>query len=153
MDGKGGFVGGSVGTVGVLQRRERIRVGAVGDTVSGGRVDVTVRVRAAPWVPVDEVRLVVNGRLTRLEALPQSTSVERTTRTWRLDLDADAWIIAEAGWPITDERDRSPSVEGIYGLVAPGYVPIGFTNPVWVDADGDGTWTPPMAPGNRAPEG
>ena len=58
---------------------------------------------------------------------------------------ADSWVVAEAGWPLEDDATTSPVVEGLYGLVAPGYVPIGFTNPVRIDADGDGEWRPPAS--------
>ena len=33
----------------------------------------------------------------------------------------------------------------LYRLLAPGYQPFAFTNPIFVDADGDGEWTPRSA--------
>lgn len=41
-----------------------------------------------------------------------------------------------------EQRGDDLVLLGPYAWVAPGYVPVGFTNPVWLDADGDGVWTP-----------
>ncbi len=117
--------------------------GTVGDTVVGHALTVHATVRAAPWVPVNELRLIVNGEVVESEALPAGRDVARAERTWTVTADRDSWLLVEAGWPLSDASTRSPRVGGRYGEVAPGYVPIGFTNPVWVDADGDGAWAPP----------
>ena len=112
-----------------------------GGTVTGGVHEVVARVRAAPWVPVRELRLVVDGEVVELTDL-DDTGVQRGELVVQVALDGDGWILAEAGWPLTDDRPTSPEVGGLYGDVAPGYVPIGFTNPVLVDADDDGAWEP-----------
>jgi hypothetical protein len=31
--------------------------------------------------------------------------------------------------------------EGIYTAIVPGSAPLAFTNPIFVDGDGDGSWT------------
>lgn len=116
--------------------------GGVGDTVVGRTLTVTATVQAAPWVPVPEVRLVVDGKVVEKEALPATREVLRGQRTWTLTVDRDAWLLVEAGWPLEDKSPTAPDVVGLYADIAPGYVPIGFTNPVWIDADGDGEWTP-----------
>ena len=33
--------------------------------------------------------------------------------------------------------------EGIYAAILPGFTPLAFSNPIFVDADRDGRWTPP----------
>ncbi len=112
--------------------------------VADGRVRARVRVRAAPWVPVHELRLVQDGRVVHRVDLgglarddgPAFEHVELV----ELELAADAWLLAEAGWPL--EKEQAP-VGGTYGQVYPGYVPFSFTNPVRVDADADGRWDPP----------
>jgi len=113
-----------------------------GSTVEGRGLRATVRVRASGWVPVPEVRLVVDGDVVVREPLGKradGTVLDRTY-TWDVPLDADGWVLAEAG--ISERGDPPGRVPGRYGLAAPGYAPIGFTNPVWVDVDGDG-WVPP----------
>ena len=88
---------------------------------------------AAPWVPVEELRLVVDGHIVARGPADEPLSWDRAG-------DEDYWILAEAGWP---PELALPADFGDYSVVAPGYVPIGFTSPVFVDADGDGTWTAP----------
>lgn len=122
--------------------------GRPGDLVpaTGGRVQVEVEVRAAPWVPVHEVRLVVNGEVARREALadplPADGAVDRAVLSWTIDVERDSWILAEAGWPIDDPTAATAGRLGPYAEVVPGYVPLAFTNPVRADADGDEAWTP-----------
>ena len=105
----------------------------LGDRFLGRSGDLQVKVRAAPWVPVDEVRVFINGDLHVRLALPEN-------RTLRLPLrfDADAFL--------TVEVEGSAVSGSLYADVAPGYTPFAFTNPIFVDADGDGVWTPPGLP-------
>ena len=60
-------------------------------------------------------------------------------QTWTVNLPHDGWMLIEAGWPIEDEK---PAVDGDYAALFPGHVPMAFTNPVRIDADGDGRWRP-----------
>ena len=67
---------------------------------------------------------------------------------WREEVEiqlepGDHYVLLEAGFPIfedapSDYRERL----GDYAWIAPYYVPVGWTNPVRVDGDGDGAWTP-----------
>jgi hypothetical protein len=96
---------------------------AVVDPATGGRFDygltpfrftagmqLDVRVTAAPWVPVEEVRVIVNGRETRVNATPLPApadpfGTDGTVRyQGRVDLgpllppgNKDAWVVVEAG--------------------------------------------------------
>lgn len=114
-----------------------------GDTAVGAR-EAVVRVQAASWVPVAEVRLVVNGEVVEVEQLDDRVEGEPLDRTlrWPLEPGADAWVLAEAGWPVDGAVGPEALPGGHYGRLLPGYVPLGFTNPVWVDVAGDG-WVAP----------
>ncbi|MCB9662951.1 MAG: PHP domain-containing protein [Alphaproteobacteria bacterium] len=118
-----------------------------GGAVRGASVTAEITVRAAPWVPVAEVRLVVDGEVVHREALDAQAGpgAARWTLEVPVTLAADAWVLAEAGVPPDDPggADAVKRPAGDYAVVAPGYVPLAFTNPVRVDADGDGAWTPP----------
>ncbi len=83
----------------------------------------------------------MNGNVVERVELPggEGRPVRRFERTFSLEVDKDAFVTAEAGWPLEDDE---PAVGGTYALVAPGYVPL-FTNPIRIDADGDGEWTAP----------
>jgi hypothetical protein len=131
--------GRSFGTNGPLILRFQVGGGESGGMVRAreGRVVVDYEVTSAPWVPLDEVRVLVNGEVVR--ALP------RRSGRFDISLRRDAFVTLEAGVPERMDpalwRARNP---GLYrDALAPGFVPTAFANPVYVDADGDGHWTPP----------
>lgn len=134
---RGGRVAVSTGPIVELVVRDAATTAGPGDTfvAAGGWADVEIRVRAAPWVPVREVRLVHDGAIVHRAPIPGGGGgIERARVMLRRPVEADGWLVAEAGWPIDDDRETSPTVPGIYGRVAPGHVPLGFTNPVWLEA-------------------
>ncbi len=87
-----------------------------------GKVRARVVVRAAPWVDVTGVDFVVNGEVVEHVALPGPITVERD-----LAVSRDSWVVAIA-------RGDKP-LPVLFGIRA---LPLGFTNPIWIDADGDG---------------
>ena len=114
----------------------------------GATVKARIRVEAVDWVPVSEVRLVHNGRVVfQAEANEVGTAGHQE---WVVPvyLGQDGWLLAEAGWPLDSEQRPT---EGVYAKVAPGHVPIGFTNPVFLDADADGVWQPIEGPEDPRP--
>ncbi|MCO4747873.1 MAG: CehA/McbA family metallohydrolase [Proteobacteria bacterium] len=117
-----------------------------GDTLTDtGSVSVQVRVQAASWVPVSEARLISRSQAVWTHAID---ATERGADgsldvTYTVDVDLgseDGWLVAEAGYPLASE----PSLEelGLYADLAPGYVPLGFTNAIRIDADGKPGWSP-----------
>lgn len=103
----------------------------IGGTFAGSSGILSVSVDAAPWIEVSRLELVVNG------AVRQSMSVVAGDR---LDL------------PLSFVKDSFVVVE-VYGEAGEDYLavypklrPYAFINPIYVDADGDGTWTPPGLP-------
>jgi hypothetical protein len=123
-----------------------VRVGDAGpgDLVTSAAPVAMITVRAASWVPVDELRMVVDGEVVRAEPVPDvrdARGVLDYAVAWPVPLDEDGWVLVEAGIPIDDRPGtRVVPRPGLYGLVAPEYLPIAFTNPVRVDVDGDGAW-------------
>ena len=53
-----------------------------------------------------------------------------------LSFEADAFV--------TIEVEGEPDAR--YSALAPGFAPLAFSNPIFVDADGDGAWTAPGLP-------
>jgi hypothetical protein len=126
----------------------------VGETLTpaGAGLTLHVRVQASPWVPVDEVRVLVNGEVPaglafdtttnpKLKAAPKKAwsrskkSVERFDASIPLDLGgSDAFVIVEAGVKLDPLPDADPFGE----LLVPGYRSIAFANPIFVDFAGDG---------------
>jgi hypothetical protein len=120
----------------------------IGDTIDpAAGVTAHVHVQAPNWVPVAEVRLVVDGDVVETRTL---TKADRSadgsldlSDAWPVTVTgADQWVVAEAGWPLDHGYPDDPTVLGTYALVVPGYLPMGFTNPVFIDGDGDGMWGP-----------
>jgi hypothetical protein len=114
----------------------------------GSTVKARIWVEAVDWVPVSEVRLVHNGRVVFQAEATEVADVGHQEWVVPIYLERDGWLLAEAGWPL--DSDQRP-IGGVYAKVAPGHVPIGFTNPVFLDADGDGAWTAIEGPEDPRP--
>lgn len=121
----------------------------VGDlaAVREKEIRVTVRVQAPSWIRADRVALFANGIEIRAVQVPLSDRAgEKVKVTWAIPRPThDLYLIAIAS---------GPGVTAAYWPVTPPYQPtspvwvprmIGSTNPIWVDADGDGAYTAPRA--------
>ena len=104
-----------------------------GQRYAGAQGDLRVSVRTAPWVPADELRIFVNGELHSRHSL-----AEEREFSIPLQFQVDSFVTVEA------QGDALP--DSIYAQVAPGYTPFAFTNPLFIDADSDGSWTAPGLP-------
>jgi hypothetical protein len=114
---------------------------------TGDKVVVKIRVEAAPWIPVEEIRIYQNCDLIETRAVQSSKvlgKVNRFNRAIPLEgIDADSFITVEASVRIDSDGDPiTPGLLGTVQTIEPGVVPLGFTNPVFVDRDGNG-YTPP----------
>ncbi|MGB0639638.1 MAG: CehA/McbA family metallohydrolase, partial [Myxococcota bacterium] len=132
----------STGPLVEMNVRSGSHVYAPGEQIVPGAsaTEVTVSVKAVPWVPVDEVRVIVNGEVVFRADIDDAQTISRGTWTIPLTLTKDSWVIAEAGWPLG--RATRPEAN-TYSRVAFGHVPVGFTNPVWLDVDNNGVWDVP----------
>ena len=100
----------------------------LGETHSGKSGTLRVDVRSAPWVDVDEVLVYVNGRRTVAKRIASDGRLE-----FPLTFEEDSFVTVEVrGEPSND-----------YRLLLSKYIPFAFTNPIWIDADDDGTWASP----------
>ena len=142
-----------VGTSGPFIRFEVKDDGGVfhglGETVvaTGNKVGLKIRVEAAPWIPIEEVRIFRNGTLILTEPI-QSTKILGKVLRYNKNLnvegiDADSYFTVEAGVKIDGNGNPlSPALLETVNAVASGVVPLGFTNPIFVDRDGGG-YVPP----------
>ena len=107
-----------------------------------GKVSVAVTVRRAPWVSVDEVRLIINGeRKVILPVEGRNAEREEFTLKEKVTLEGDAYIVVEVIgdkglFPVMQRESRS-------GLQDHATLPSALTNPVFVDVDGNGLFDPP----------
>jgi len=118
-----------------------------GDTFTSktGEVNVSVKVLSAPWIAVDEVRLIVNGE--RQIIFPVKTPKEIIQKfsqpSLRWTLTEDSYIIVEvlgkeSLYPVLQRSSWS-------GFSTNATLPYALTNPVFVDVDGNGKFDPPLS--------
>jgi hypothetical protein len=133
-----------------------------------------VQVRAAPWIPVQEIRVFVNGALAKrwsvwdeFKAVDHFGTQFKTVDSPSIEIGQlmggarDAWIVVEAGHaqetpadmdgdglPDLSDSDAPNENDGTFDLeaIAPGVVPLAFTNPFIVDLDGNGWSAPGLKP-------
>ncbi len=118
-----------VGTTGPILDA-KVGDAGIGALHHGRDTSIRVDVHAAAWVPVATVRAYVNGRLAHETEASQGMTV------WFPHVfDRDAFVTIEV----------EGSADATYAARLPGFTPFAFTNPIFVDADGDGRWTPPEA--------
>jgi len=118
--------------------------GDIGDQVipkTAGQVTIAVRVDAPAWIQVDKLRIYVNGALVK--TIPVAPGQRPLFNgSFVQPISADSWVVAFA----TGTQPLPPDVVGEYSHFN-GYEmkPWAITNPVFVDANGDGQWSPPPA--------
>ena len=106
----------------------RLGDSGMGDRFTGNDGTLRIRIEAAPWIPLRELRIAVNGHDAVVLPIQGPGTSEVPLR-----FDADAFVTVEISGP----------AQGDYAEVLPGFDPLAFTNPIFVDADADGEWTPP----------
>ena len=112
-------------------------------TVKNGKVDIWLKVESAPWVSVDEVRLIVNGK--RKIIFPVEVSKDSVLKVFEqisLLLEKDSYLVAEvlgkkSLFPVHQARAR-------HGLRENATLSYALTNPIFIDVDGNGKFDPPL---------
>jgi hypothetical protein len=124
-------------------------VGLGGTAVAtGGNVVVKIRVEAAPWIPVEEVRIYRNCELIDTRAVQSSKVLGKVLRFNKAiplsGIDDDSYFHVEAGIRIdaTGDPISPPQLLKTVQTIEPGVEPFAFTNPIFVDRDGNG-YVPP----------
>jgi hypothetical protein len=106
---------------------------------------VAVTVQGPGWTAVDRVELYANGDLLREESFaPIYKPGVKKRLDWKIPKPAhDIYLLAIASGPgVTAPFWRIPKP---YQPTSTAWNPrvIGATNPIWIDCDGDGKFTPP----------
>ncbi len=109
-------------------------------TATDRAVVLHINVEAAPWIPVDSVEVVGNGEVVQRFPVEEGTGQVRFKTDMVVEPDRDTWYMviatSDRSWPSPFSRYRSFS----------------FTNPIFVDVDGNGVFDamhshPSPAPG------
>jgi hypothetical protein len=122
-----------------------VRAGSAGPgdmaRAEGGRLGVELEVRAPPWIGIEHADFLLDGK-PALHVL--ASGAERATKSSRgvrlrfrgtLPIAADGFVVVVVRGTTTLDRT----------LPGTTVVPVAFTNPIFVDGDGDGRWSPPLA--------
>ena len=114
----------------------------IGDDVkpkTAGQVTIAITVDAPSWMQVDKVRLYVNGELRRDLSIPANQRPVFVGSFVEL-LTTDAWVVVEASGQKALPADVVGEVLASSGSPMR---PYALTNPVFVDTDGNGIFSPP----------
>lgn len=107
----------------------------VGSVITDLDRSVTLRIQlqSAPWAPVDILEVIRNGEVLKSYSVssPQEGEPWRFDRELVVDCQQDSWYLIIA----TSERAWEKPFEN--------YRSFSFTNPVFVDVDGNGYFDPP----------
>jgi hypothetical protein len=108
----------------------------------GDSVRVSIEVLGPSWTRADRLELYANGALIREAAIDPSPDAHKARITWTLPRPPhDQHLVAVA---------TGPGVTAPYWAIARPYQPtsrswtprvLGVTNPIYLDGDGDGTWS------------
>jgi hypothetical protein len=119
-------------------------VAGIGQTITAttGPVQLHVRVQAPCWIPVGDLRVYANGTLYLTQDInTPCTSALRYDGTFTLTPAVDTAYVVE-----TEERlprDTSTFYKQVSTYLYQGMTFLAFTNPLFVDVDGNGRWDPP----------
>lgn len=101
----------------------------IGDTFSGRRAELHIRLRSAPWVDVDTLTVWVNGRVYR-----QLRCAANDHKVVEIFVEKDAWVVVEV----------KGAAGEVYRSLYPDLHPLALSNPIYLDADADGKWRAPL---------
>jgi hypothetical protein len=149
------------------------RAPSLGSFAAPEDASLELSVAAAPWIPVEELRVYVNGALAKLIAVefsaadpfataPQPAVEVSVPLSELAPAGSDFWIVVEAGLALPAHHtgdDGLPVVEASsepgrvaatdprfhMQAIAPKITPLAFTNPLLIDRGGDG-WRAPGLP-------
>jgi hypothetical protein len=115
-----------------------------GDTCTDqdGEVDAKVRIQSAPWIGVDELRLVINGKRDKsLPIVMEDSRALDIVKDISIHLDRDSHIVVE----VVGRRSLYPVLQSAAenGDAENAITPYALTNPIFIDVDGNGRFDPP----------
>jgi len=103
-----------------------------------GKATVQIKVRAAPWISVDRVKLYVAGKLEKVWTIEPTQTVERLDTTYELRLPRDTHAVVR----VEGDQSLTPVIGGAGSIKI---YPVALTNPILFDVDGNGRYDAPGA--------
>ena len=117
---------------------------SLGETVSikPGPVMIKLKIWSAPWIQVDEVRLILNGhRRLVLPVKEKIGSVVKLEEALAIEIKEDTAVVAE----VIGKRSLYPLLQqpSDSGKLRDAVLPYAITNPIFIDTDGNGRYDHP----------
>ncbi len=106
-----------------------------GSTISSNSqpVKLYLKVQAASWISCNKAELIRNGVVEQTFEIPKSNNPVRLDTFIQINPEKDSWYLLIA----YGDQPMFPMV----GTEEKGITPLGFTNPIWIDVDGDEKFT------------
>lgn len=116
-----------------------VRMGGLA-TAKEGVVQVQVEVQAASWIGTDRMQLFVDGQVAEEVRIEAQDKPLRYRGQHTVKCNSDCFIVA---W-VDSQRSLEPVIAKRKHIDP---LPTAVTNPIYVDVDGDGRFSPPGAKG------
>jgi len=112
-------------------------------TAEKEKIHIILTVQSAPWVAVDEVRVIINGERKML--FPVGTEeklIQKFYQEISLKLERDSYLAVE----VLGKKSLYPVIQSLSknGNIEDAPLPYALTNPVFIDVDGNGKFDPPL---------
>ena len=109
----------------------------------GGKATATITVRAAPWISVSRVMIYVAGKVVKTWTVDtKSEKVDRFHQTFDLAVPNDTYAVVR----VEGDTSLSPVVGGGKDVTVH---PFALTNPIFLDANGNGKYDPVLPHGDH----
>jgi hypothetical protein len=105
----------------------------------GSEVALNIRVQAPGWVSCDSVKVIENGSVIASFFVPPSEDPVRFEQTVNITPPSrDSWyvVVATGSKSMAPLVHDAPPKEGTDEETVP-ILPLAFTNPIWITADGE----------------
>jgi len=97
----------------------------MGELYSGKQSMLSIAIRTASWIPVEKISIYINGKKYKERSINKSGVYEEA-----ITVGKDSFVTVEV----------EGKAQSDYAAVYPGFKPFAFSNPIFIDADGNGTW-------------
>jgi hypothetical protein len=104
---------------------------------AGRQVTVHVDLQAPLWTPADRIEVIVNRKVVaaRDVTIPAEGTARQQAWDISIELTRDAWVVVR-----TRAIETVPDMAGVHRRRLPS---LAMVNPIYLDVDRDGTWSPP----------
>ncbi len=123
-----GNVYGTTGPMLEVELTDKVSSAVMGQTFSGDRAQLNVSVFSADWIDVESIKVQING-----ETVIELDVADKSYFSFDLEFTEDSFITVEVSGPASEE----------YQIIYPEITPYAFSNPIYVDYDGNENWQAP----------